>query len=77
MAQPAAMTMDMWPDAWAKWREQVVAVIRADFPEVLQDILRRFNGRLALNAEVLQGGHIAVGDRAGVETASRTRSGPS
>ncbi len=38
MAQPAAMTMDMWPDAWAKWREQVVAVIRADFPEVLQDV---------------------------------------
>jgi uncharacterized protein YcbX len=38
-------------------------------PEVLQDILRRFNGRLALNAEVLQGGSIAVGEGADVERA--------
>ena len=33
-------------------------------PEVLRDILRRFNGRLALNAAVLRGGRIAVGDQA-------------
>ena len=31
-------------------------------PGVLQDILRRFNGRLALNAAVVRGGRIAVGD---------------
>lgn len=37
MAQPAQVTQ-MWPDAWAQWRDQVVAVIRADFPEVLQDV---------------------------------------
>ena len=27
-------------------------------PEVLQDILRRFNGRLALNAAVVRGGRV-------------------
>jgi uncharacterized protein YcbX len=31
-------------------------------PEVLRDIGRRFGGRLALNADVLQQGEIAVGD---------------
>jgi hypothetical protein len=31
-------------------------------PEVLKDIGRRFNGRLALNAEVLVPGAIAIGD---------------
>ena len=31
-------------------------------PEVLRDIGRRFGGRLALNAEVLRGGMINVGD---------------
>ena len=31
-------------------------------PEVLKDIGRRFGGRLALDAEVLQGGTIRVGD---------------
>jgi hypothetical protein len=31
-------------------------------PEVLLDIGRRFGGRLALNAEVLRGGTISVGD---------------
>jgi hypothetical protein len=31
-------------------------------PEVLRDIGRRFGGRLALNAEVVRGGTIAVGD---------------
>ena len=31
-------------------------------PEVLKDIGRRFGGRLALNAEVTQGGTIRVGD---------------
>lgn len=33
-------------------------------PEVLQDILRRFNGRLALNAQVRRSGRISVGDGA-------------
>jgi uncharacterized protein YcbX len=32
-------------------------------PEVLRDIGRRFGGKLALNADVLNGGTIAVGDR--------------
>jgi len=31
-------------------------------PEVLRDIARRFGGRLALNAEVIRGGEISVGD---------------
>ena len=37
-------------------------------PEVLRDIGRRFGGRLALNAEVIRGGKVRVGDR--VELAS-------
>ncbi len=32
--------------------------------EVLKDIGRRFGGKLALNASVLRGGEIAVGDSA-------------
>ena len=32
-------------------------------PEVLRDIGRRFAGRLALNAEVVRGGRVKVGDR--------------
>jgi len=36
-------------------------------PEVLRDIGRRFGGKLALNADVLRGGSISVGDRARVE----------
>ena len=32
-------------------------------PEVLRDIGRRFGGRLALNAEVVRGGEVRVGDR--------------
>ena len=39
-------------------------------PDVLQDILRRFNGRLALNAAVTQGGRIGVGDAASVRLSS-------
>jgi uncharacterized protein YcbX len=35
----------------------------AQDPEVLRSIVRRFDGRLALNAEVASGGVIAVGDR--------------
>jgi hypothetical protein len=35
-------------------------------PEVLRDIGRRFGGRLALNAAVLQGGRVAIGDEARV-----------
>jgi len=31
-------------------------------PEVLRDIGRRFGGRLALNADVIRGGRIAIGD---------------
>jgi uncharacterized protein YcbX len=31
-------------------------------PEVLRDIGRRFGGRLALNADVVRGGRLAVGD---------------
>lgn len=32
-------------------------------PEVLRDIARRFGGRLALNAAVLRGGEVRIGDR--------------
>jgi uncharacterized protein YcbX len=32
-------------------------------PGVLKDIVRRFGGKLALNAEVLRPGRIRVGDR--------------
>jgi uncharacterized protein YcbX len=32
-------------------------------PEILRDIVNRFNGRLALNAEVMRGGTIHMGDR--------------
>ena len=38
-------------------------------PAVLQDIGRRFGGRLALNAAVARGGHIAVGDPVRLERA--------
>ena len=31
-------------------------------PEVLRDIVRRFGGRIALNAEVIRGGSIRIGD---------------
>ena len=34
----------------------------AQDPEVLRSIVRRFDGRLALNAEVASGGAIAVDD---------------
>jgi uncharacterized protein YcbX len=40
-------------------------------PEVLKDIGRRFNGRLALNAEVLAPGAIASGDAARLESSLR------
>jgi uncharacterized protein len=33
-------------------------------PNVLRDIVRRFDGRLALNVEVVRGGAIRIGDRA-------------
>jgi len=32
-------------------------------PEVLRDIVRRFGGKLALNADVCRGGTIRIGDR--------------
>lgn len=38
MAQPAYSIANPALDDWAEWREQVVAQIRADFPEVLQDV---------------------------------------
>ena len=37
MAQ-LAYSNDGFFDPWAQWRQQVVAVIRTEFPEVLQDI---------------------------------------
>jgi len=33
----------------------------AQDPRVLKEIVRRFDGRLALNAEVIQGGELRVG----------------
>ena len=39
-------------------------------PQVLRDIGRRFGGRLALNAEVLRGGAISVGDPVELRLAS-------
>ena len=46
-------------------------------PDVLKDIGRRFNGRLALNAEVLVPGTIAVGDAARIGRGSPTVASPS
>jgi uncharacterized protein YcbX len=37
-------------------------------PEVLRDIGRRFGGQLALNADVLRGGPVAVGDAVRLES---------
>jgi hypothetical protein len=34
----AYSSMDEWGDPWAVWRQGVVATIRFDFPEVLQDV---------------------------------------
>jgi uncharacterized protein YcbX len=39
-------------------------------PEVLRDIGRRFGGRLALNAEVVRGGTIGIGDPVRLRTLS-------
>ena len=39
-------------------------------PEVLRDIGRRFGGRLALNADVLRGGTISVGDTVSLMTSA-------
>jgi len=38
MAQPAYLIPNAWAGSWKDWREEVVSVIRAGFPEVLQDI---------------------------------------
>ena len=38
MAQPAYEFDNVTVSAWLMWREQVVALIRADFAEVLQDV---------------------------------------
>jgi len=43
-------------------------------PEVLRDIGRRFGGRLALNAEVVRGGRLAVGAEAAPPDRSRRHS---
>ncbi len=39
MTQTAYPTTRTNSDAWNLWRQQVVSVIRADFPEVLQDVV--------------------------------------
>jgi hypothetical protein len=36
-------------------------------PDVLKDIVRRFGGRLALDAEVVRGGTVRVGDEVVLE----------
>lgn len=41
-------------------------------PEVLKSIVRRFEGKLALNAQVLRGGRLAVGDEVELEDGSGT-----
>ena len=33
-----AISTTRWGDTWTEWRQGVVAAIRSDFPEVLQDI---------------------------------------
>lgn len=43
-------------------------------PGVLRDIGRRFGGRLALNAEVLRGGTVSIGDAATVVAANEPES---
>jgi uncharacterized protein YcbX len=45
-------------------------------PEVLEDIGRRFGGRLALNAAVARGGDVAVGDVVRLERASQASAAP-
>lgn len=34
----AMSTKEGWGDTWTQWRQGVVAAIRNDFPEVLQDV---------------------------------------
>jgi uncharacterized protein YcbX len=46
-------------------------------PNVLRDIGRRFGGRLALNAEVIQPGRVRIGDRVRLVTPEPTTSGAS
>lgn len=48
----------------------------AQDPDVLKSIVRRFDGRLALNAAVMAGGRIGVGDAVELVTAGRSRLGP-
>jgi uncharacterized protein YcbX len=45
----------------------------AQDPRVLKDIVRRFDGRLALNAEVVQGGTLRVGDAVDLLAAAAAR----
>jgi uncharacterized protein YcbX len=45
----------------------------AQDPDVLRSIVRRFNGRLALNAAVASGGAIAVGDTVELTTIDEAR----
>jgi hypothetical protein len=46
-------------------------------PEVLRDIGRRFRGRLALNAEVVRGGTIGVGQEVELRATSLADPGSS
>lgn len=46
-------------------------------PDVLRDIGRRFGGRLALNAEVVRGGEVRVGDTVTLARPSRRQRGTS
>jgi MOSC domain-containing protein YiiM len=41
-------------------------------PDVLRDIVRRFGGKLALNAAVLRGGTIRTGDKVELDTTERS-----
>ena len=73
----AGMNETQWPGAELRIRDVIVRLdsLRARCPmttvdpdtlkrdpEVLRDIARRFGGRLALNAEVIRGGEISIGD---------------
>lgn len=44
-------------------------------PDVLRDIARRFNGQLALNADVLYPGMIRIGDAVTLKRAAPTSTG--
>jgi uncharacterized protein YcbX len=47
----------------------------AQEPDVLKSIVRRFDGRLALNAAVAAGGRVSVGDAVELVSADAMRAG--